>query len=234
MIKRILLSLLCTSVIFAAEPPVQKSTGFGWRPLQGWQPFENIGFKAETKETIDDLTKTIAKTAKTVTNGMQESTVHLTQALNLTTQDLCGTLNKTTKKLTDTADKLIDKGLTINLDPALNANIKTVAEQGVKINVDPALNANIQRLANNGIRTQFAIDPTTIKTLCFSTTGAALAMAGIGLILYESFFVEDYATETPKPTTWHATVKNFMKNRYILGTASIAAGLCLIAKSTTL
>lgn len=93
---------------------------------------------------------------------------------------------------------------------------------------------NIKKLANDGVKAHIIIDPATIKTLCFSTTGAALAMAGIGLILYESFFVEDYATEAPKAANWSTSVKNFIKNRYVLGSASIAAGLCLIAKSTTL
>lgn len=222
MIKKLLLLTLVVSNITVS---MQKPTGWGLNPLSG------IGFTAETNETVQGVSKAVVTTSKVLAEGLSDTTANLTQALNgstanitkalvgtsgniektitISTAEVCRSVNIAAERITGTANKLIDAGI-------------------------PALNQNIQQLANNGIQTRLIIDPATIKTLCFSTTGAALAMAGIGLILYESFFVEDYATEAPKAVNWSTSVKNFIKNRYVLGSASIAAGLCLIAKSTTL
>lgn len=222
MIKKLLLfSLFITSLSCG----MQKASGWGLNPLSG------IGLNTETNETVQIVAKAVTTTGKALSEGLSDSTANITQALNgtssnitnalvgttknlertitISASEVCRSLNHATGQLTNTANKLIDAGV-------------------------PALNQNINALMQNGVPARIIIDPTTIKTLCFSTTGAALAMAGIGLILYESFFVEEYSTEAPKPASWSISVKNFMKNRYVLGSASIAAGLCLIAKSTTL
>lgn len=158
----------------------------------------------ETNEAIKDITKCAPK----IMESLENNTEVICDSLGAATEKLSIAWDESVKKICKSTKKNV-KLLTTTADKAIDT--------GLKVQVHP-----------------FEIDPATIKTLCFSTTGAALAMAGIGLILYESFFVEDYSTETPKAASWSMTVKNFMKNRYVLGSASIAAGLCLIAKSASL
>ncbi len=199
MIKKLLLLTLAVSNITVC---MQKTTGWAYKLVPDTL---TIATTPDTNEAIKDITKCVPKILESVENSTEAicdvagaAAQNISGALDTSVKKFCKSNKKNVKLLTATADKAIDTGLRIQVNP-------------------------------------ITINPQTIKTLCFSTTGVALAMAGIGLILYESFFVEDYATEVPqKPATLLGSVKNFAKNRYVLGSASIAAGLCLIAKSATL
>jgi hypothetical protein len=72
---------------------------------------------------------------------------------------------------------------------------------------------------------------TTIKTFFTASVGFALAIAGIILIYYDLTKPVDETTEVTKPKTVLQKIKRFFKSRSTIGTASIIAGLVLIARS---
>ena len=219
-IRILFLSLLITTTINTMDLPIHADkkpfvetamsavsnavTGLGGMIKRNWVGELKLDVSQEARQTIEKLA--VAEGGIGIRLVMQPETNKA--------------LDQTSQAIKQTSESF--KALTEKYHP----------EKGLIFTIETG--ENIKKLATDGVKAHIFIDPATIKTLCFSTTGAALAMAGIGLILYESFFVEDYATETPKAANWSASVKNFIKNRYVLGSASIAAGLCLIAKSTTL
>jgi hypothetical protein len=105
---------------------------------------------------------------------------------------------------------------------------------GVNLNLQTDTNEALKKLANEGIQTKFSIDPLTIKTICTAGVGCALAVAGITLI-YKELTKDQAAIKQPEqPKTWSQKITGFLKNGCVAGTAGLAAGLLLIAKSNTI
>jgi len=214
------------------------------------------------RETVTDATQ---KICSTIDNGTQ-SLAETAEQLRQTTEKTSGDMIKSIDSLNGTANKFIDKGVLITVDPQttqairdLNATVqplankgiqvsidqkttdtlaqavttlKPIADNGLQIKVDDQTSKALQDLATNGVQTTFSIDPKTIIS-SFTALGGLTLVAVSAVLIYKELTKPEQTNlqASPEKQTWKNSVKNFLKNRYVIGTSGIISGLLLIANS---
>jgi|GEM_PF-6477178 methionine synthase II (cobalamin-independent) len=238
------------------------NAGWGWKPLSDIDPKASQAI-SDIAKAISDVAKSLEATGVNVGGTLEASVKTLRKALdNAATTfsesgfkivldpkldpklvDSIQIISKDGAKvalaidpaLTKTIQTIADKGFQIIVDPEVNKNFKTIAEKGFQVIVDPELNKNFKTIADQGVKAQLGIDPTTIKTLCLTGVGACLAIAGI-LVLYYELTKPDVTVTQPESAqkTYFQQFVALLKNKYVIGSAQVLAGLLLIIKSNAL
>lgn len=201
--------------------------------------------------TIESGTQTLAKTTDALRQTTEKTSTDMIKSL----ESLNGTATKfidkgvlisvdpqTTqaiRELNATIRPLAERGVQISIDPkttdALSqavTTIKPIADNGLTVKVDDKTSKILQDIATNGVQTNFSIDPKTIISSFTALGGLTLVVASTILIYKELTKPEQTNIQAPsEKQTWKHSLKNVLKNRYVIGTTGIISGLLLIAKS---
>ena len=146
----------------------------------------------------------------------------ISEHLSLSVAKVSDDLKAVTKIITDQVNPITD---TVN---RLNANLDTQAKSLI------ALLDNLNTTLKNGVKVKATIDPltinpATIKNVFKGASGLTLVGVGSTLIYKELTKSQGISTNQEKPQkNLISTCKQLLHNRYIVGMAGIASGVCLI------
>lgn len=250
-------NVMVTLLIIQTASAMNYLSGMGWKPLSEIDPnltktiaelvqafntlSQHVTAASSTLSTqVGTSSTTVAHSARDsaaiVTNNLKESILYVCQALQKATETAAekGFKIMIDPQLNQSIQTIAEHGAKLSLDPEMNTSIKKIAQDGLKVIVDPALNENITRLTRDGLHAKLSIDSTTIKTICLTGIGTALAVTGI-LILYKELTQPiEHLPKEEAPKTYFERLTRFLKNPCLIGTAQLAAGLLLVVKANAL